>query len=49
LQRAEADIATNTMADAAGIPLPDLAPLLHYAGRQDVVAWPLTRLDGTRQ
>jgi uncharacterized protein len=39
LQRAEADIAVNTMADAAGIRLPQAAPLLHFAKRQDVVAW----------
>ena len=46
LQRADAEILTNTMADAAGLPLADRAPLLHYAKRHDVVAWPLTRLDG---
>ena len=39
LQRAEADIALNTIADAAGIRLPQVAPLLHFAKRQDVVAW----------
>jgi uncharacterized protein len=39
LQRAKADIATNSMADAAGIRLPQAAPLLHFAKRQDVVAW----------
>jgi uncharacterized protein YqjF (DUF2071 family) len=39
LQGAEADIAVNTMADAAGIRLPQAAPLLHFAKRQDVVTW----------
>jgi hypothetical protein len=29
----------NTMADAAGIRLPAIAPLLHFARRQDAVAW----------
>jgi uncharacterized protein YqjF (DUF2071 family) len=41
LQMAEATIAVNTMADAAGIRLPSTAPLLHFAKRQDMVAWPL--------
>jgi uncharacterized protein len=40
LQPAEARIAINTMADAAGIRLPSMAPLLHFAKRQDVVVWP---------
>jgi hypothetical protein len=41
LQAAEATIAVNTMADAAGIRLPATAPLLHFVRRQDMVAWPL--------
>jgi uncharacterized protein YqjF (DUF2071 family) len=44
LQPAEAEIEVNTMADAAGIRLPDVRPLLHFARRQDMVAWPLTRI-----
>ena len=40
LHRAEARIATNSMADAAGIRLPDIAPTLHFAARQDMLAWP---------
>ena len=44
LQRAEADIDRNTMAEAAGIRLPLHAPLLHFARRQDVVVWPLVRV-----
>lgn len=44
LQPAEADIAVNTMADAAGLRVPAVAPLLHYAHRLDVVAWAPRRL-----
>ena len=40
LQVAEATIALNTMADAADIRLPARAPLLHFAKRQDALAWP---------
>jgi uncharacterized protein YqjF (DUF2071 family) len=39
LHRAEAAIELNTMADAAGIRLPDIAPLLHFSARQDTLAW----------
>lgn len=39
LQPAEADIQVNTMADAVGIRLPAMAPVLHFARRQDMVAW----------
>ncbi len=45
LQHAEADIPVNTMAEAAGLRLPSMAPVLHFASRQDMVNWPLTRLD----
>jgi uncharacterized protein YqjF (DUF2071 family) len=44
LQVAEADIGVNTMADVAGLRLPARQPLLHFARRQDMVAWPLTRI-----
>jgi hypothetical protein len=30
------------MADAAGITLPAIAPLLHFAKRQDTLAWAMT-------
>ena len=40
LHPATADITINTMADPAGVPLPPAAPLLHFARRQDMVAWP---------
>ena len=43
LQTAEAEIIVNTMADAAGIRLPSMAPLLHFSKRQDMVAWALKR------
>ncbi|PYR58708.1 MAG: hypothetical protein DMF85_09880 [Acidobacteria bacterium] len=43
LQEAEAEISMNTMAEAAGVRLPAMAPLLHFAKRQDAVAWPLMR------
>lgn len=41
LQAAEATIEVNTMADAAGLRLPSMAPLLHFSKRQDMVAWGL--------
>jgi uncharacterized protein YqjF (DUF2071 family) len=44
LQLAEADLTVNTVADAAGIRLPSMAPLLHYSTRQDMVAWAPERL-----
>jgi uncharacterized protein YqjF (DUF2071 family) len=45
LQAAEAVFEENTMADAAGIYLPSQAPVLHFAKRQDAVAWPLARVE----
>ena len=44
LQAAEADLTVNTMAEAAGIRLPGLPPLVHYARRQDMVAWMPARI-----
>jgi uncharacterized protein YqjF (DUF2071 family) len=41
LQGAEAEFDVNTMAAAAGIRLPDMTPLVHFAERQDMVCWPL--------
>jgi len=43
LQRAEAEIRVNTMAEASGIALPDAPPLLHYARELDVLIWPPAR------
>jgi uncharacterized protein YqjF (DUF2071 family) len=45
LQDAEAEIETNTIAAAAGIPLPGTAPLLHFARRLEVLIWPLRCAD----
>jgi uncharacterized protein YqjF (DUF2071 family) len=42
LQRAEAEIEQNTMAEPLGLDL-TAQPLLHYSGRQDVVFWSLER------
>jgi hypothetical protein len=39
LQPAAAEWTRNSMALAAGIVLPDTAPLLHFSKRQDMVAW----------
>jgi uncharacterized protein len=39
LQPADAEFRRNTMADAAGLPVRDATPLLHFAKRQDMVAW----------
>jgi uncharacterized protein YqjF (DUF2071 family) len=44
LQPAELDCRANTMADAAGIRLASMAPLLHFSKRQDVVTWGLERI-----
>jgi uncharacterized protein len=39
LQLADASVIRNTMADAIGIPLSPTPQLLHFAKRQDAVAW----------
>ncbi|HEX4714692.1 MAG TPA: DUF2071 domain-containing protein [Ktedonobacteraceae bacterium] len=44
LQMAEIEVECDTMALSHGIHLPDTAPLLHYAQRQDVLIWPLRRI-----
>jgi len=44
LESADAEIAVNTMTDAAGIRLPAVAPLLHFSKRQDMVCWAPDRL-----
>jgi uncharacterized protein YqjF (DUF2071 family) len=46
LEPAAGEIAANTMADAAGIRLPDTSPLFHFAKRQDMVCWAPTRSTG---
>ena len=44
LQGADAEIAVNTMASAAGLQLPSGAPLLHFSKRQDVVTYAAHRV-----
>jgi hypothetical protein len=44
LAPAEAEIQVNTLAQSHGIVLADTAPLLHYADRLDVLAWPITHV-----
>jgi len=44
LQPAELEITHNTVALADDVHLPNTAPLLHYARRQDVLIWPLRRV-----
>jgi uncharacterized protein YqjF (DUF2071 family) len=44
LQDAVAEITQNSMAAAAGITLPPVTPLLHFAKRLDVLIWPLERV-----
>jgi uncharacterized protein YqjF (DUF2071 family) len=39
LQPAEVEIVANSMASAAGLELPDIPPLAHFARRLDVLAW----------
>jgi hypothetical protein len=43
LQPAAVTFERNTMAAAAGIRLPDVAPVLHFARRLDALVWPLGR------
>jgi uncharacterized protein YqjF (DUF2071 family) len=44
LQPARAAIKTNTMAAASGVGIGDHPPVLHFARRQDVIAWAPTYL-----
>ena len=44
LQEAEAQLLQNSMAEAAGLRLPAEMPLLHFARRQDMVAWAPQRI-----
>jgi uncharacterized protein YqjF (DUF2071 family) len=44
LQPAEAEVAVNTMTEQLGIRLPGTPPLLHFARRVDMVAWPRQRV-----
>lgn len=44
LQAAAANLTQNTMSVAGGFSLPNCAPLLHFAQRQDVVVWAPKRI-----
>jgi uncharacterized protein YqjF (DUF2071 family) len=44
LQLAEAEIAANTMAQAAGLNLPPTKPLLHFSKLQQMICWSPERL-----
>jgi len=46
LQRADSTIGVNTMASAAGVPLPDMKPVLHFARYQHVKIWGLRKISG---
>ena len=43
LEDAEAEFATNSMASAAGIRLPEIPPLLHFSKKLQVLIWPLKK------
>jgi hypothetical protein len=45
LQKAECQFYSNTLVEAAGLRLPDTAPILHFARRLDVLIWPMRRID----
>ncbi|MBW3534703.1 MAG: DUF2071 domain-containing protein [Gemmatimonadetes bacterium] len=45
LQTAEAVIERNTVPEAEGLELPERAPLLHFAERQDTLVWAPERLE----
>lgn len=45
LQPASAEIERNTMTGAIGVVLPDVAPLLHFAKKLDVVAWRIGKIE----
>ena len=44
LQRAEADITTNTIAGSQGIAVAGAPPLLHFSRHIDVIVWPSARV-----
>lgn len=48
LRDAEAEIEINSMAAAAGLKLPDVAPLLHFSRALEVLVWPLKRVTRNR-
>lgn len=44
LQPATAEIEVNSMSAAAGVPLPNIPPILHFARLLHVAVWPLHRV-----
>lgn len=46
LQPAECEIRINTMSNAAGIVLPDVQPILHFAKELETIEWPISALEG---
>jgi uncharacterized protein YqjF (DUF2071 family) len=44
LESGGGEITVNTMAQAAGVRLPDVGPLLHFSKRQDALAWAPTAI-----
>jgi hypothetical protein len=48
MDRPNADIACNTMANQLRLMLPKRAPLFHFAPRLDVVAWTLETVEAKR-
>ena len=49
LQKSQATFEHNSVAQAAGIPLPNRAPLLHFARRLDVLAWAIQPVEDRTQ
>jgi uncharacterized protein YqjF (DUF2071 family) len=45
LQKAEAQIKSNSMAQACGIQLPSVEPILHFARELETVEWPIASLN----
>ena len=48
LEEAEADITRNDLAEAVGIHLPNIPPVLHYSRRLAVYVWQLERVRAAR-
>ena len=49
LQNAEAAIQENSMAAPAGLALPPIAPVCHFAKRLEVLIWPLRRIPASER
>jgi uncharacterized protein YqjF (DUF2071 family) len=49
LSSAEAEFTSNTMAAALGVALPEAAPILYFAERQEVVVWVPWELETEKQ